>query len=201
MTDIADAIRTKLGVQDTYTPPQMAAAIAAIPTGGGVDVEALSVTANGTYTAPTGKAYSPVTVNVPSQGSPLIVQPLKYLTYSHYYVAVGQEYYYADPIETVASYELEVGAHYIVSLNGSPGPRFRMVMFDNEPFTVIPPNPPAPGSGQQVVMQNGIDVGSGYTENPPAYTNFAFEATKRYLGLHLSLTPGDTPTVYLFKII
>ena len=34
--------------------------------GGGATVEALSVTANGTYTAPTGKAYSPVTVNVPN---------------------------------------------------------------------------------------------------------------------------------------
>jgi len=36
--------------------------------GGGVDVEALSVTQNGTYTAPTGKAYSPVTVNVAGGG-------------------------------------------------------------------------------------------------------------------------------------
>ena len=34
--------------------------------GGGTTVEALSVTENGTYTAPSGKAYSPVTVNVPS---------------------------------------------------------------------------------------------------------------------------------------
>ncbi len=33
--------------------------------GGGVTVEALSVTANGTYTAASGKAYSPVTVAVP----------------------------------------------------------------------------------------------------------------------------------------
>ena len=32
--------------------------------GGSVTVEALSVTQNGTYTAPSGKAYSPVTVNV-----------------------------------------------------------------------------------------------------------------------------------------
>lgn len=69
LTSIANAIRAKLGVQDTYTPQQMAAAIAAIPTGGDVDVEALSVTANGTYTAPTGKAYSPVTVNVSGGGS------------------------------------------------------------------------------------------------------------------------------------
>lgn len=41
-------------------------------TGGGgsdVTVEALTVTQNGTYTAPSGKAYSPVTVNVVSSGS------------------------------------------------------------------------------------------------------------------------------------
>ena len=68
LTDIADAIRAKNGSSDTYTPPQMAAAIAAIPTGGDVTVEALSVTQNGTYTAPTGKAYSPVTVNVSGGG-------------------------------------------------------------------------------------------------------------------------------------
>ena len=37
--------------------------------GGGVEVESLSVTQNGTYTAPTGKAYSPVTVSVSGGGS------------------------------------------------------------------------------------------------------------------------------------
>lgn len=41
--------------------------------GGGesVIVEPLSVTENGTYSAPSGKAYSPITVNVPSSGSKL----------------------------------------------------------------------------------------------------------------------------------
>lgn len=34
--------------------------------GGGVTIERLNVTTNGTYTAPTGTAYSPVTVNVAS---------------------------------------------------------------------------------------------------------------------------------------
>ena len=38
------------------------------PGSGSVTVEALSVTQNGTYTAPTGKAYSPVTVNVSGGG-------------------------------------------------------------------------------------------------------------------------------------
>lgn len=36
--------------------------------GGQITVEALSVTENGTYTAPSGKAYSPVTVNVSGGG-------------------------------------------------------------------------------------------------------------------------------------
>ena len=36
--------------------------------GGDITVEPLSVTENNTYTAPTGKAYSPVTVNVPGGG-------------------------------------------------------------------------------------------------------------------------------------
>lgn len=34
--------------------------------GGGITTEPLSVTANDTYTAPSGKAYTPVTVNVPN---------------------------------------------------------------------------------------------------------------------------------------
>ena len=39
--------------------------------GGAPVIEALSVTANGTYTAPSGvDGYSPVTVNVPSQTIP-----------------------------------------------------------------------------------------------------------------------------------
>ena len=37
--------------------------------GGGVTIEELNVTDNGTYTAPTGKAYSPVKVNVSGGGS------------------------------------------------------------------------------------------------------------------------------------
>ena len=67
--DIADSIRAKLGTQREYTPGQMSEAIDQI-SGGGVTVESLSVTANGTYTAPGGKAYSPVSVNVPAGAPP-----------------------------------------------------------------------------------------------------------------------------------
>lgn len=45
--------------------------------GGGVTVEALSVTQNGTYTAPTGKAYSPVTVSVSGGASNVVTGTFK----------------------------------------------------------------------------------------------------------------------------
>ena len=65
---IADAIRGKNGLSDTYKTSEMAAAISAIEIGGAV--EALNITSNGTYTAPDGiDGYNPVTVNVPQDGS------------------------------------------------------------------------------------------------------------------------------------
>lgn len=62
--DIANAIREKNGQSTTYKVSDMAAAIGSIPS---VSVSAKTITANGTYNAPSGQAYSPVTVNVPSK--------------------------------------------------------------------------------------------------------------------------------------
>ena len=71
LTNIANAIRGKNGETTTYKPSEMAAAITAISGGGEPTIEALSITSNGTYTAPDGvDGYSPVTVNVPQSGSP-----------------------------------------------------------------------------------------------------------------------------------
>ena len=71
LTGIADAIRGKNGSTDTYKPSEMAAAITAISGSGGPVIEALSITSNGTYTAPDGvDGYRPVTVNVPQDGGP-----------------------------------------------------------------------------------------------------------------------------------
>ena len=71
LTGIANAIRGKNGSTTTYKPSEMAAAITAISGGGEPVIEALSITANGTYTAPDGvDGYSPVTVNVPQDGGP-----------------------------------------------------------------------------------------------------------------------------------
>ena len=87
LTGIADAIRGKNGSTTTYKPSEMAAAITAISGGGEPVIEALSITSNGTYTAPDGvDGYSPVTVNVPQDGGPpesafVISGDCRYLNY------------------------------------------------------------------------------------------------------------------------
>lgn len=63
---IASAIRAKTGDSSTMTVDDMPDEIGSISTG--AQVEPLSVTENGTYSAPTGYAYSPVTVDVAGGG-------------------------------------------------------------------------------------------------------------------------------------
>ena len=65
LKQIADAIREKAGTTDALAFPQeIADAIAAIQ-GGGATIEPLTISENGTYTAPDGvDGYSPVTVSV-----------------------------------------------------------------------------------------------------------------------------------------
>lgn len=65
LENIAGAIRSKLGTQDTYKPSEMAGAIAQIH--GDPVLEALNVNANGTYTPSSGKdGFSQAVVNVPN---------------------------------------------------------------------------------------------------------------------------------------
>ncbi len=70
LTDIASAIRTKNGESTLYTVDEMPNKVLALPGGsGGITISAFSTTSNGVFTAPTGYAYSPVTVNVPTSPS------------------------------------------------------------------------------------------------------------------------------------
>lgn len=66
----ADAIRAKAGSSAAIAwdaDEGFKEAIEAIPTSGGSSAQPLTITKNGTYTAPTGTSYSPVTVDVPTE--------------------------------------------------------------------------------------------------------------------------------------
>lgn len=68
---IGDAIRAKTGGTEKLTLDEMPTQIQSIQTGGNPVITELTVTQNGTYTASDGvDGYSPVTVNVPQDGSP-----------------------------------------------------------------------------------------------------------------------------------
>lgn len=71
LQDIADAIRTKNGSQNTYKPWQMAGAIEAIPTGSTpTGTKQISITENGTTTEDVSAyANAEIEVNVSASGS------------------------------------------------------------------------------------------------------------------------------------
>lgn len=73
LTAIGDAIRAKTGGTELLTLDEMPTEIASISGGGSEPavIESLEITSNGTYTAPDGvDGYSPISVNVPQDGSP-----------------------------------------------------------------------------------------------------------------------------------
>lgn len=131
---IADAIREKAGTTDALAFPQaMADAIAAIQSGGAT-IEPLTVSENGTYTAPDGvDGYSPVTVEVKGSGEELVITDFRYFCYKGYRV---------DLIE---------------KLDTSNVDNFGYLFYDGETLTTIPELDTSNGTKfEYMFMQSGI---------------------------------------------
>lgn len=77
LDDLAMSISNKSGEPVPLTLTEMKDAVDSI-SGGDITVESLSVTANGTYTAQSGHAYSPVTVSVPTPTPTLQTKSVSY---------------------------------------------------------------------------------------------------------------------------
>ena len=78
LDDLAMSISAKSGEAVPMTLTEMKDAVDSI-SGGGTTIDALSVTANGTYTAQSGHAYSPVTVSVPTPTPSLQTKTASYI--------------------------------------------------------------------------------------------------------------------------
>lgn len=78
---------------------------------GDVTVESLSITENGTYTAPSGKAYSPVSVNVPLPSNAYLLQSIENVNIATF----------ADGTDNFVK-SLEVTIEPIQSGSGEPSP-------------------------------------------------------------------------------
>lgn len=97
--------------------------------GGSVTVESLNVTQNGTYTAPTGKAYSPVTVNVSGGGGGggSWVRPADWPDLSKMDVSGGDILYmtsYADEARGFCSFKITCTGNYTVEVGTISGSTF-----------------------------------------------------------------------------
>lgn len=103
--------------------------------GSSVTVEPLSVTENDTYTAPEGKAYSPVTVNVPSSGLafPEVTAEIRCAS------EVAAELAYVSLVnvcnEDNQEYEIEPPFDFPYTLNGNCFPSMDSV--DGDTYTLM----------------------------------------------------------------
>lgn len=126
-TDIKTAIENKgVTVPSASTLDDYADYIDSIQTGGSANIQPLSITANGTYTASGGvNGYSPVTVNVPDGSS--WVRPSDWPDLSKMNVSGGNILYmtsYADEARGFCSFTVTCTGSYTVEVGTISGSTF-----------------------------------------------------------------------------
>ena len=91
--------------------------------GSGITIEPITITQNGTTTAPSGKAYSPITVNVPASGSGSVTLYAWYSEADRTYVHMNIEVSPKDSADAnnvkMLDYSTTERANVVKSLNGS----------------------------------------------------------------------------------
>ena len=109
--------------------------------GSGITIEPITITQNGTTTAPSGKAYSPITVNVPASGSGSVTLYAWYSEADRTYVHMNIEVSPKDSADVnnvkMLDYSTTERANVVKSLNGSAYTRvsdteFRITRTDGE---------------------------------------------------------------------
>lgn len=186
-SDIADAIRAKLGVQTTYLPSEMPDAIDAIPTGGGSDLGTKTITENGTYNASDDSldGYSSVTVTV-SGGGGAAITPHAFDLHTGYVSGGGFTYEGQSSSSYCDVYELESSTEYVLILGSPAGNRFRAMLSNTDPSTAT-----------STVSGNTVNYDMN---NPPAYSVKYFNSGSwRYLTVGKDNANTSGIKTYLYK--
>lgn len=126
---IAEAIRSKSGGNEHFTPAQMGPAVAALQTGAEAVLGAKTITRNGTYWAEDDglDGYSSVEVSRVTYLTPELCDG------TGAYVLDGQFVPSSGTVERYDIYTVEAGHIYRVALGNTVGTRFRVLFTEEDP--------------------------------------------------------------------
>lgn len=155
LKQIADAIREKAGTTDALAFPRaMADAIAAIQ-GGGATIEPLTITENGTYTAPDGiDGYSPVTVEVKGSGEELVITDFSYFCYKGTRLSILDQFDMSNGIVFAYMFNGCSDLTSITKLDTSKGTNFQGMFYECYNIAYIPELDTSSGTNFREMFSN-----------------------------------------------
>lgn len=126
LTNIANAIRNKLGERNTYTLEEMPGKIESIPTGSSSVILSKMITSNGTYNASSDNAdgYNPVMVNVPGPSGTKLITIRQNGNYQEDVTNYARASIFVDvpqPLPVLVSKNISANGTYKASDEGADG--------------------------------------------------------------------------------
>ena len=130
LQSIADAIRSQNGTNNTYTPAQMAQAVADLTISAGGDIVTKTVATEGTYVAEDDNAdgYSEITNNIP-----WYIEPYAFDLSPNGYVMNNQWQVNGSTVNHSDVYRVKANHTYYLTLGNNVGTRFRGLITDIDP--------------------------------------------------------------------